>query len=239
MQFNDTTNLNGIIQEIERMTDLGSTYISGDATRLKDFTSTINRVSSRVWHTIFMSSGNWQYDDSNNTDLPQSTTNLVSAQRKYTIPSDALTIQRIECKDASGQWYELKPITKEMVHQGLDEFMKSDSQPMYYRLLGNTLEMFPASNYASTAGMKVYYDRGSVAFVSTATTATPGFAGEYHEIIPIGASIEWLKVKQPNTPSLTILTNDYLKIEDNIKKFYGKRFKDMKPAISRLKESYK
>jgi len=91
MVYSDTTSLSGIIQHIERIADLGQTYISGDATRLKEFTATINRVQHRVWHSIFLYNGNWQYDDGSYTDLPSSKTDLVIGQRKYSLPTDALT----------------------------------------------------------------------------------------------------------------------------------------------------
>ncbi len=239
MQFSNTTSLEGIIQNIEVMTDLGSAYISGNSTRLKEFTNLVNRVGHRVWHTIFMASGNWQYDDGNQTDLPSGVTDLSNGTSKYSIPSDALTVQRIDVKDNAGNWYKLYPMTKEeLSNQAVDEYMKNDGHPVSYRLVGNTIELFPATNYDSTGGMKVYFDRASVEFDSTDTTSTPGFASPYHEIIPIGASIEWLKIKQPASPTLQLLMNDYAKLDDSIRRFYGKRFKDYKPTISRVKQSY-
>ena len=43
----------------------------------------------------------------------------------YNLPSDALTIQRIEIKDENGDWYELHPITKEKINfEGIDDFLK-------------------------------------------------------------------------------------------------------------------
>ena len=64
MKYSDTTNLNGIIQEEERLTGLGYAGISGSTNNLKEFTSLNNIESHKIWHTIFMSNGNWQYDDS-------------------------------------------------------------------------------------------------------------------------------------------------------------------------------
>lgn len=239
MVFSNTTTLAGIIQEIERMTDVGQTYISGTTARLAEMTATINRVNHRVWHTIFMSTGNWQYDDGNQTDLPRATTDLVSATATYAIPSTALTIQRIEVKDSTGLFYKLTPITKEEIPGAIDEFRKTDGQPNFYRILNGTIELFPASNYNSTTGIKVYFDRDSVDFVVGDTTKTPGFASPYHEILPVKASIEWLKVKQPTSPTLALLLQDDLKLEDSIKKFYAKRFKNFIPRISRVRETFK
>lgn len=239
MKYSDVANLSGIIQNIERLTDLGQGYISGDATRLKEMTSIINNVNHRVWHLIFMSTGNWQYDDGNNTDLPQSTIDLVSGQAKYALPDIALTVQRIEAKDISGLWTVLTPLTTNSIGQAVDEFMKDNGPLLYYRLLNNTIELFPAPNYASTNGLKVYFDRDSVDFDTSDTTKTPGFASPYHEILPIYAAIEWLKVKQPQSPTLAILLQDAIKLEKSIKEFYGRRFKAMLPKIGRMTQHWK
>lgn len=249
MVFNDVAGdtRSGIIQNIEVMTDLGNAYITGDSSRLKEFTNLVNRVNHRVWHTIFTSNGNWQYDDGNYTDLPAAATDLVSGTAKYAIPftastpsETALTIQRVEAKDSSGNWYVVYPMTKEeLTNIAVGEYMSSNGYPTTYRLVDNTIQLFPAPSYASSGGLKIYFDRDSVDFASTATTAVPGFASPYHEILPIGAAIEWLKVKQPTTPTLGLLMQDYLKLEASIKKFYGMRFKDFKPAIGRRAESFR
>lgn len=240
MNYSDTTNKDGIIQTIEELCDLGDTYISGDSTRLRQFTARINRVSNLVWHIIHKATGNWQYDDNNNTDLPFATTHLVLGQRRYTLPSDALTIQRIEIKDENGNWYELHPITKEKINfEGIDDFLDDNGRPIYYRVVGDVIELFAPTDYSQDDSLKVYYDRGSVEFSYDDTVKTPGFASPYHQIIPIKASIEWLKVKQPQSATLALLLQDDLKLENSIREFYGSRFKDYKPRIGRAKEYYR
>lgn len=229
-----------MIQEAERMTDLGYTTVSGDTTKLKEFTSLANNNSHKVWHTIFMSNGNWQYDDANQTDLPQATTNLTSGTAKYALPATALTVQRIEVMDTNSLWYKLTPITKELLgDMGVDEFFDADGTPTYYRLVGNTIELFPAPNYTQDNSIKVYFDRDSSDFATSDTTKQVGFASPYHQIIPLGMAIDWLKIKQPNSPTLAIYIQDYLKLEDAIKKYYNKRWKDFKPTIGRAKQNFK
>ena len=239
MTYNDTTNKSGILQCVEFRTDLGDAYITGDTTRLKQFTALVNNENHKVWHTIFMSNGNWSYDDGNYTDLPQATTDLVSGTSKYAIPETALTVKGINCLDSAGNWYALMPITDKLIGNEVDEFMDADSQPMYYRMINGTAEIYPASNYNATNGIKVLFDRDSVDFATSDTTKKPGFASPYHEILPIGVSIEWLKIKQPQSPTLPQLQADYLKMEKAIKDFYGKRFKDFTPRIGRAYQSYK
>lgn len=240
MIFSDTTNNTGVIQEAERLTDLGYTAVSGDTTKLKEFTVLANNNNHKVWHTIFTASGNWQYDDGNYTDLPQATTDLDLGISKYELPSTALTVQRVEVLADDEIWYQLTPITKEAIGSlGVDEFRKENGRPQYYRLLGQTIELFPAPDFTQSASLKVYFDRDSSDFATTDTTKSIGFASPYHQIIPLGMAIDWLKVKQPNSPTLALHIQDYLKIEQAIKAFYARRWKDKKPIIQRLKQSFK
>ena len=239
MIFNDVTNKNGIIQEIEKNTDLGIGYISGNTDLMKDFTADINVVGSEVFALIYLICGNWQYDDSNYTDLPQATTSLVNGTSKYAIPETALTVQRIEAKDHNGNWYILDPITKEQIPMAVDEFMKTNGNPQYYSILNGTVELFPAPNYTSNDGLKIYFDRANVDFVYTDTTKQPGFASFLHDIIPVKTSIKWFDRKQATSPSLTRLLARELKLETLLKEHYSIRFKDKKPVIGRKKESFK
>lgn len=239
MKFSDTTNRDGIIQEFERLTDQGIGTVSGDTDKLKDAVATANRVSHRVWHTIFLATGNWQYDDGNYTDLPSATTDLVLGQRRYSLPSEALTIHKVEVKDKDGNWYQLRPITKEKITwEGLDDFMDENGYPIYYRLVNGVIEIYAPTNYNQDDSLKVYFDRDSVDFSTSDTTETLGFVSPYHEIIPIKMAIEWLKVKQPQSPTLPILVQDDLKLENSIREFYGRRFRDYKPRIGRAKRRY-
>ena len=231
MQFSDTSGKLGIIQAIERYTSLNDGGISGNATRLKEFTAHVNEVNRRVWHLIFTSYGGWQYEDGNQTDLPAASDTLTSGQTSYALPTGSLTVRGIEVKDTGGIWRQLKPLTEEIIreHQAMGEFYKTSSQPLYYQRVGQTVRIFPASNYTQTSSFKVFFDRGSVAFASTNTTETPGFASEYHGILPIGAALEYLMVKQPNDPVTTRLANEYTKYEKNIERFYQEKFHQMFP----------
>ena len=43
--------------------------------------------------------GEWEYDDSNYTNLPEATADLVDGQRDYELPSTAQKIDRVEVLD--------------------------------------------------------------------------------------------------------------------------------------------
>jgi hypothetical protein len=239
MKYSNTTTKDGIIQTIEELTDLGDAYISGDTTRLRQTTARVNRALSSVWHLIHNATGNWKYDDSNQTDLPYATANLVSGQDGYVLPTDILSVERVEIKDENDNWVKIHPLTEVQIPGAIDEFQETDGAPFYYTLVGNVITLYPASDYSQDVSLKVYYSRKGVEFAYDDTTDEPGFASLYHQIIPIKASIEWYKVKQPNSPTLQILMMDEAKLEAQIKEHYSKRFKDHKPRIKRAYKSYK
>ncbi len=239
MVFNDTTNKDGVIQECERYCNLGATGISSNTNNLYDFTSYCNATLRSLWHTSFLKCGNWLYEDNNQTDLPQSTTDLVSGRATYALPSEALTIRRVEVQDSAGIWTELSPLSLKEIPNAVDEFAKNDSQPLWYRLVGNTMELFPASNYGATDGLKVYYDRGSVAFAYNDTTKAPGIASEYHDLIPMGASLRWLKIKTPGGADTQQLQNDFLKRELEYGQYLSQRFRDKVSKVGRRNTSFK
>jgi len=239
MVYSDTTNKKGVLQVFERKTDLGYGTVTGDTTKLAEATAIANEKNHEIWSIIHRATGNWQYDDSNYTDLPIATTNLVSGQARYALPDEALTVQRIEVKDSNGDWYKLQAITKEEIGSGVDEYFDEAGTPRQYTLVNGTIELFPASNYNSANGLKVYYDRASSDFLTTDTTKTPGFCPVYHALLPIKMSIDWLQIKQPSSISLQYLLKDEAKLEKELIHFYGSRFKDKKPRIGRAYQSYK
>lgn len=229
MQFNDTSNNTGIIQFCEKYTKLGYTTISGDTTLLKEFTGYINNENNDVWHLIFNSCAGWQYDDSNQTDLPQATSNIVSGTSKYALPASAFTIRRIEVKDAGGNWVKLKPIARGKIDKAIGMLETQSGTPSIYTAYANEFEMFPVPNYNSNSGYRVFFDRGQSTFIYTDTTKTPGFFSNYHDILPLGASIRWLKINTPESPSLPQLKDDYAILRSQIVEGYAARFSDDLP----------
>lgn len=238
MNYSDTTNLNGIIQEEERLTGLGYAGISGVTEKLKEFTSLNNIASHQIWHIIFTANGNWQFDDANQTDLPSSTCDIVSGTSKYPLPDDALTVKRIEIKDANEVWFTLQPITLEEISVK-GEFLTDSGTPRFYTLINGTIELFPTPNYDSTAGFHPFFDRDCVEFATTDTDTAPGFASPYHSVIAVKGALAWIKVHFPTSGQIPLLQQDEIKLETDIKKFYGLRFKDKKPRVGRAYSSYR
>lgn len=232
MVFNDTATRTGLVQACEGYTGLGVAGITGNTNNLYDFTRRINEANRKVLTAIFSASGLWTFDDSNQTDLPQGSANLTSGTATYALPATALTVERIEVKDSNGNFFKIDPISKEELGDGVDSFMLSNGIPQLYRLVGNTIELFPAPSYNSTNGLKVYFTRDGVDFVYSATTTTPGFASIFHNALAVMASYDWMKTYKPASPSVRLLMQDEQKYLADIVDFYSKRWKDNRPKIT-------
>ena len=235
MQLNDTSTKKGLIQYAERKIKQGDAYISGNATRLLEWKARLNDANREIWHLIFRVAGNWKFDDDNQTNLPSATQNLVSGVDKYLLPTEALTIDRVQILDSGGLERRLKQLPQENIERGIDEFLKTDAQPIFYNIVGNSIQIFPAANYAQTNGFKVFFDRSSVDLSDDSDV--PGFALPYHKLVAIKASIDWYSTQKPDSPVLTGLIRDEQRYEVNISEFFAKRNKDFVRKIQRRVQS--
>lgn len=231
MVYNDTSNSNGIIQLTESYTDLGSGYISGNTALLKQFTNFANKIGDDLWYTIWNTMSGWQWEDSNETDLPSATSGLTSGTARYALPSEALTINRVELKDESGSWIKLKPFLKEKENLSITSLESNSGVPTHYFLVGDTIQFYPTPNYTLASAFRVYFDRASVSFAYDDTTKTPGIASPFHGLYPLGMAITWLKIKQPQSPSLPVYIRDFEAQKLEMENFYLNRWKDNQPTL--------
>ena len=102
LAYSNTSTKNGIIQKLEQTLfgENGDGRISGNATLFEMFNGDINLALDNALRIIFDADGRWQFDDSNHTDYPIITTNIVSGQRDYPFTTDGssnliLEIQRV------------------------------------------------------------------------------------------------------------------------------------------------
>jgi len=239
LKFSDTSTRQGIVQEIEGLLAMSATAISGDTTLLKDFTRRVNVRYSRVDHIIFESQGLWKYDDSNKTDLPIATTDIVNEQQNYALPDKSLDVDRIEIKDTDGNWSKLEAIDKTMVSEALPEFYKTAGLPLYYDLSARSIFLYPkpsTNDMAVSNALKVYFTRSSTSFTYTNTSTEPGFAQPFHPMLPIGAALDycisyeiWEKANQ--------LRAEWRDLEKGLRTHYARRHRELLPRIIPFEES--
>ena len=189
MQFNDTTNESGIVQEIKFELGLGNDTNNTIYT-LKDIARHSNRALDEVYGIIMAADQTWQFDDTNYTDMSIATTDLNLNQRDYEFDADHLKVQRVEIKDSDGNWKRLQPrdYVRDDRLEGMDDAQDPAGIPKYFDVQGTQLFVFPKASFTVEGGLKVWFQRKADYFVSTDTTKEPGFAKIFHEYIPLFCS---------------------------------------------------
>jgi len=225
IQYNSHSDSQDIVSLTNDLANTDNTVYS-----LVQKTRAANKTLRKIWSWIFEAYGGWIYDDSNNTDFPIATTQIVSSQQDYSIPSEALTVNDLEVKDSSGNWYDLKPITSEEIDklQAEKEFFKTNGLPIYYLMISGSFKLFPTPNYTQAASLRISFDRGATTFTSGDTTKTPGFVSQFHDAVAVGMALEWAREKGLND-LLQGLYADWRRYELDIKKFYTVRYYEKYP----------
>lgn len=239
--FNDTSSAKaGLIQECESQVFGDNSYgrISGDAALLATFTRYINEALNRVVNLILTADGRWQFDDTNNTDFPIATTNLVttlgSEQQDYSFDITMLRILRIEVMDNTGAWNKLSPIDEaDLYDQSVSDFLKTPGMPVYYDKQGVSIFLYPkplATAVTSTAGLKIWFQRPPSYFLTSDTTKVPGFNSMYHRLVALIASRDYAMFKSLSITK--VLADKVQQDEDSLVENYALRNKDEHVKLS-------
>lgn len=223
MQYNSDSDSQDIVSLIGDMTGIDTTN------ELKQITRASNEANKKIWTWIFQSYGGWQYDDSNNIDMPSATTALVADQKLYTLPAEAITVRSLEYKNAGGVWTKLTSLPVDRLSQKTsdEEFQKISAEPRYYGLVGEVIKLYPASSESRATALRIRFDRGSVVFDSTDTLKVPGFASEFHEAVAVGAAYYISRNKKLEQTSE--LKDNWIDYENRIKDFYISRWEEEFP----------
>ena len=173
------------------------------------------RVDSTQWPTakIVASANNWldrvtgfaigadhrfQWDDTNHTELPEATTNLVANQSDYSFLTDEqgntiLTLVRVDMLQTSGgsDYIKLELIDQSNIPYALDEFYGTAGTPAYYdKIADNIVRLYPKPSTNITNGLKLYFKRTPSYFTASDTTKAPGVAPILHRGFVIAAAYD-------------------------------------------------
>lgn len=237
ISFSDTTTKKGIIQLIEKEV-FASNYgfITGNTTRLKEWTASVNITHDEILARIFKAGGKWQFDDTNHTDYPIITRNLVSGQRDYTFTTDEtgnliLDIHRVMIKDDQGKFKDLTskdqqtPNNNNSDTTGFVDGQNLGGVPDSYDKTANGIFLDRIPNYNSTGGLKLFINREGSYFTTTDTTKKPGIAGLFHEYYAINPA--WKYAVSKGLKNQNGLLNRKLALEQAIDNYYGRRERDV------------
>lgn len=193
----------------------------------------INNAYERVASLIQRVDDRWQWDDSNETDLPIATTALVANQQDYSIPVSFLTIDRVEILTQINTWLLLVPIDPHDVKlRAMGQYLNVPGTPRQYDKIANSIFLYPTPNYGIAGGLKIYYTRAPIAFTSSdlsTGTAVPGFNSLFHDLIPLWVSYEYSVANKPQNAA------GFMKAiqakEQDLNDFYGSRSRDERPRM--------
>lgn len=234
--LNDTTNYRGIVQIYEKELGFDRGYISGNTDRMKEFTADVNLAYDDFLDMAFKSGGTWQFDDSNHTDYPIITTNVVSGQRDYAFTLDEnsnliLDIYRVMIADSSGVFREIMPVDQQTRNSNqvntdsLIDGRNTSGIPSRYDKTANGIFLDLVPNYTYANGLKVHINREPSYFVYTDTTKKPGVPGIYHKYFALKPALDYARRK--SLAVLPRLENEVFKMEQAIKDGFGKRERDI------------
>lgn len=221
----------------ERACGFNDGDISGNTTLLAQFTGMLNMAYDDALSIIFKADGSWQYDDTNHTDYPFITTNLVSGQRDYNFTNDGsgnliLDVYRVMIKNESGVYFEIDPVDQQR-DADVDSFYDGQNQtgvPNRYDKTGNGIFLDLIPSYNSAAGLKIFINREASYFLVSDTTKKPGFDGLCHDYLPLRAS--YMYARDHSLANTEQLMRDVAIAEKKLKERYSGRQQDVEKVIS-------
>lgn len=233
MQYSNTTTKDGLMQKCEFWTGLGDAFITGNATLKAQFNGLLNSGFDRILPRVLSYSKSVRWDDTNHTDHPFGTLNLVSGQNDYTVTEDDNGLDifnivgvQILPSATSTEYLDLTPITSD--HPFAERAMSPNPSdigvPTHYLESNNTIFFYPEPNYNATAGAKIFFEREQSRFVVADTTKEPGIPKPFHEVLALYASLDWLLVNKPQNGTLiTRIEARIQRIEDELDAMIAKR----------------
>jgi len=226
MQFSDTINRTGLIEMLEDRT--GTQSATGTSYPLKTKTRDINQAVIQYDILAKQYSKNWKHNDVNNTKDPLYKFNLVSGTATYDISTDGTNmieaIDRVEVLDSGGIGIRLQQINRDTIDIGMTEFYKTAGTPQFYDLVGTKLTFYPAPNYNSTNGGRVFNEIEPYYFLSTDTTKVAGIPSVHHEYLILRPAYFYCATK--GLPQAKFLQIELQKMEEQIKTYFESRNKD-------------
>lgn len=184
------------------------------------------------------SCGIGQYDDTNHTDYPIITTNLVSGQRDYSYTADGssnliLDIYKVLVADSSGVYQEIPQVDmqSERYTESFVDGQNVTGQPTKYDRTGNGIFFDVIPNYSYTAGIKILINREGSYFTVADTTKKPGIDGRLHEYLVISPACKY--AQRNGLANKDELYNRKVLLEKKISEVYSKKDRGVRKVLAR------
>lgn len=225
---------------------LGKTATDTTSYTSSDWVRSAKTYYRKAAYLMWRQDAGWQFDDSNYTTLPVATTDLVNAQQDYSLPSNALDVQRVEVMKDDGKFVLLNRMdNKEVTNEAMSEYYDTNGLPKYYDVVGNSLLLYPipaTGSVTTSSGLKLYLSRDVSAPTMTTgngafreITQEPGFQITFHPYIAAGCAVDYGVSKNYTPEKMQNLRLALKEYETGINDYYSKRDRDyptkFRPAV--------
>lgn len=197
----------------------------------------MNSALEQVVGWLLTADGTWQWDDTNNTDLPIGTQTLVSGQSAYSFNDKFLHLLEVQVKNKEGDYVILTPIDQREYSDEtpLEEDFSTSGMPVYYdKVTDDTIKLYPAPdngvNVTLASGLKIKFKRTAHLFLATDTTEAPGFASPYHIILAYMASVPYCMTYKKDRVAL--FEKKIGELKNELIGLYSQREKDKRKVMT-------
>jgi len=219
-------------QEARDLCDADTTSYPA-TTMLRRVNSSLETLIGKIINT----SGTWDYDDTNYSDLPVGKGTLVEGQSSYSFASEYLQIKNIKVLLEDGtSWQILSPIDQSQLNYALEQELLTDGLPYMYDKVGDTINLYPAptaTHVTLASGIKIEFKRTANIFTAaqvTAGTKEPGIASPWHVTIAKMAALPYCKSYKKDR--VAQLERDIKEEIEDMLSHYGQREKDSRKIIT-------
>ena len=231
MQFSDTTNNTGIVQQVRDLMRVDSTQ--WPTSRI---VNSVNNWLDTVAGYAIGADRRFQWDDTNHTKLPIGTTNLTANQSDYSFLTDEqgntiLNLIRVDILDSTGAYRQLTPIDQINIDGAVDQALVTAGLPTQYdKIADNVVRLYPKPVASVTNGLKFYFQRTPSYFTADDTIKAPGVPALLHRGFVIAAAMDGAGTL--GLENLNFLMTQMQKEEAKMERYFANRNTDSSPRLT-------
>lgn len=210
---------------------------------LADKVYDINLALDEAISEAIKAAGIGQMDDTNHTNFPFITTNLVSGQRDYSFLTDGsgnLILDLFSVLRMSPQGVYEKIPQVDLQSQDRPSFYDGQNQtgtPSTYDRTGNTIIFDVIPDYSQDDGVQMFIDREGSHFTISDTSKMPGLDGRVHEFLVVQPA--WKHASRNDLSGADKLKERMIALKAEIRRIYAGKDKNVAKQFSRKKTPFK
>ena len=227
------------LYELGKRVSTSNSIMDTTSLPVTDFCRSAISYYRKAAYLIWRNTSGWEFDDSNYTNLPIATTDLVDSQQDYALPTGGLDVQRMEVLGSDGKWNLLTRIDKaEVTEDALTRWYSTSGLPRHYDIVANSLFLYPSpssNNVTLTAGLKIYLTRDVSAPTNPGAyrniSQEPGFHPDFHPYISWGSALDYGIRNNYPVEKINNIRTQIDKYEKDIVDYYSERDRDYSPKF--------